>query len=340
MRWVEMLVGTLLRQAVLALVLGVLVYGYALIISTPLPWGMQIMFMALLTLAVFFYRRPFQHLFSSLSGSTLATRMLGDATTAPTLQRAANALLPPVAAARVGRWGLRKAEPMLNAAVAGSTGGASAAATTGRRGRPGQGPRRGARRRPRQRAARAPGEPRPGGPPQGTGVPAARGRAAAPPLPTWSRTPGHDPAGAPRLPAAPVAPHLSEAAAGVGRRGGGWFQRPFGRGWGLAAVGVPGEFLRAAVAASSAGGFFGGGLVVVVGWFVARAGRRRSRGSRPRADPGSAGRSTPRPAERPARSSDAPPLLAAWAGRTAVAAAPVATAAVETARAPLWAAAA
>ncbi|MEU7912643.1 type IV secretion system protein, partial [Microbispora bryophytorum] len=79
MRWVEMLVGTLLRQAVLALVLGILVYGYALIISTSLPWGMQILFMALLTIAVFFYRRPFQHLFASMDGHTLTTRMLGEA---------------------------------------------------------------------------------------------------------------------------------------------------------------------------------------------------------------------------------------------------------------------
>ncbi|NUR91058.1 MAG: hypothetical protein HOY71_43880, partial [Nonomuraea sp.] len=68
MRWVEMLIGTLLRQAVLALVLSVLVFGYALIISTAMPWGLQILFMALLTIAVFFYRRPFQHLFSSMSG--------------------------------------------------------------------------------------------------------------------------------------------------------------------------------------------------------------------------------------------------------------------------------
>lgn len=128
MRWVEMLVGTLLRQAVLALVLSVLVYGYALIISTPMPWGMQVMFMALLTIAVFFYRRPFQHLFASMDGHTLTTRMLGDAASAPTLQRAAGAL-PPVTAARVGRWGMRKAEPVLQAAaIAGGASVATAAA--------------------------------------------------------------------------------------------------------------------------------------------------------------------------------------------------------------------
>nr|BFE83503.1 hypothetical protein GCM10020093_061040 [Planobispora longispora] len=133
MRWVEMLIGTLLRQAVLALVLGVLVYGYALIISTAMPWGMQVMFMALLTIAVFFYRRPFQHLFASMDGHTFTTRMLGEAASAPTLQRAAG-VLPPVAAARVGRWGMRKAEPMLQAAAlaGGASAGAAAAVAQGR----------------------------------------------------------------------------------------------------------------------------------------------------------------------------------------------------------------
>ena len=128
MRWLEMVIGTLLRQAVLALVLGVLIYGYSLIISTGMPWGMQILFMALLTIAVFFYRRPFQHLFASMNGHTLTTRMLGEAASAPMLSRAANAL-PPVAGYRMGRWGLRKAEPLIQtAAMAG--GAATAAAAT------------------------------------------------------------------------------------------------------------------------------------------------------------------------------------------------------------------
>ncbi|MBX6167956.1 MAG: type IV secretion system protein, partial [Thermobispora bispora] len=102
MRWLEMLIGTLLRQAVLALALGILVYGYALIISTGLPWGMQILFMALLTIAVFFYRRPFQHLFASIDGHTITTRVLGEAATAPTLSRVGG-VLPPISPARAGR---------------------------------------------------------------------------------------------------------------------------------------------------------------------------------------------------------------------------------------------
>lgn len=131
MRWLEMLIGTLLRQALLALLLGVLVYGYALIMSTGLPWGMQITFMALLTIATFFYRRPFQHLFASMDGHTITTRVLGEAATAPTLSRAA-AVLPPVMGYRVGRWTLRRAEPLISAAARGhAAGSAAAAAATG-----------------------------------------------------------------------------------------------------------------------------------------------------------------------------------------------------------------
>ncbi|NBF00374.1 type IV secretion system protein, partial [Nonomuraea sp. K271] len=130
MRWVEMLVGTLLRQAVLTIVLSVLVYGYALIISTAMPWGLQVLFMALLTIAVFFYRRPFQHLFASLNGHTVTTRMLGEAASSSVLERSAGAL-PPVASARIGRWGLRKAEPVIRAAAAANPAGVAATAATG-----------------------------------------------------------------------------------------------------------------------------------------------------------------------------------------------------------------
>ncbi|GAB1821295.1 type IV secretion system protein [Herbidospora sp. RD11066] len=290
MRWVEMLVGTLLRQAVLALVLGVLVYGYALIISTPLPWGMQIMFMALLTLAVFFYRRPFQHLFSSMSGSTLATRMLGDATTAPTLQRAAGAL-PPVAAARVGRWGLRKAEPLLNAAVAGSTGGAGAAATTA------AGVAQGKVRGEERVGVRANGQPAPLENPEQaarrkTGVPAPR-TGAAPPL-NLSRPPATTRPSAP----APVAARSSSGGGGGGGwfsgRSGGWASRPSAsRG---SSSGGGGGILG--------GGFFGGGGRSSGG----SSSRRSAPQPRPRPEPTRAPRAeAPRPAERSSRS-DAPPL--------------------------------
>jgi TrbL/VirB6 plasmid conjugal transfer protein len=79
-RWFEMLVGVLLKQAAVALVLSVLLYAYALIMGTSdaaLPWGLKILMIALVTIAVFIYRRPFQHLFSAVGygmiGSTERT---------------------------------------------------------------------------------------------------------------------------------------------------------------------------------------------------------------------------------------------------------------------------
>ncbi len=68
-RWFEMLVGVLLKQAAVALVLSVLLYAYSLIMGTSdavLPWGFKILMIALVTVAVFIYRRPFQHLFSAV----------------------------------------------------------------------------------------------------------------------------------------------------------------------------------------------------------------------------------------------------------------------------------
>ena len=87
-----------------------------------------------------------------MDGHTLTTRMLGDAASAPTLQRAAS-VLPPVAAARAGRWGMRKAEPR---ACRRRRSPAAPRRDGGRHGRPGQGPRRGGRRRRRRARPRAP----------------------------------------------------------------------------------------------------------------------------------------------------------------------------------------
>ena len=68
-RWFEMLVGVLLKQVAVALVLSILLYCYSLIMSTTdqeLPWALKIMMISLVTVAVFIYRKPFQHLFSSV----------------------------------------------------------------------------------------------------------------------------------------------------------------------------------------------------------------------------------------------------------------------------------
>ncbi|WP_433245207.1 type IV secretion system protein [Streptosporangium sp. CA-135522] len=224
MRWVEMLVGTLLRQAVLALVLGVLVYGYALIISMAMPWGMQVMFMALLTIAVFFYRRPFQHLFASMDGHTFTTRMLGDAATAPTLQRAAG-VLPPVAAARVGRWGMRKAEPLMQAAaLAGGASVATAAAAVaqgkvrGEEGAPGANTPSGARVPVGAQPTPLDTDAQAGSRRKGTGRPVTAARAgAAPPLNLSGGAPA---GGAP--PARSGGPARGGAGGWFGGRSGGW----------------------------------------------------------------------------------------------------------------------
>ncbi|GAA3442197.1 type IV secretion system protein [Planomonospora venezuelensis] len=258
MRWVEMLVGTLLRQAVLALVLGVLVYGYALIISTAMPWGMQVMFMALLTIAVFFYRRPFQHLFASMDGHTFTTRMLGEAASAPTLQRTAG-ILPPVAVARVGRWGMRKAEPVLQAAAiaGGVSAGAAAAVAQGK----GRGEESGA-----------------AGTPSGTRVPVT---AQPAPLDTDAQAGGRRkavgrPVTAPRTGAAPplnlsggrtaggVPPARTGGSASRGG-GGGWFGGRSGGGWasqggsGPASAPRPASSGGSRSSSGSGGSIFGGG---------------------------------------------------------------------------------
>ena len=76
-RWFEMLVGVLLKQAAVALVLSVLLYAYSLIMGTNdsvLPWGFKILMIALVTVAVFIYRRPFQHLFSAVGYGMIGSR--------------------------------------------------------------------------------------------------------------------------------------------------------------------------------------------------------------------------------------------------------------------------
>jgi hypothetical protein len=68
-RWFEMLAGVLIKQVAIALVLSVLLYCYTLIMGTSdisLPWALKIMMIALVTVAVFIYRKPFQHLFSAV----------------------------------------------------------------------------------------------------------------------------------------------------------------------------------------------------------------------------------------------------------------------------------
>ena len=77
LRWFEMLVGVLLKQAAIALVLSVLLYAYSLIMGTSdatLPWALKILMIALVTVAVFIYRKPFVHLFSAVGYGMVGSR--------------------------------------------------------------------------------------------------------------------------------------------------------------------------------------------------------------------------------------------------------------------------
>jgi hypothetical protein len=140
LRWFEMLVGVLLKQAAVALVLSVLLYAYSLIMGTSdaaLPWALKILMIALVTIAVFIYRRPFQHLFSAVGygmiGSTERAEI--DLQRSRTALRentlaAAAAAVPGIAAYRAARWARRN--PAAAAAVgAAAGGGVGAAAAVG-----------------------------------------------------------------------------------------------------------------------------------------------------------------------------------------------------------------
>jgi hypothetical protein len=138
-RWFEMLVGVLLKQVAIALVLSVLLYCYSLIMSTTdqvLPWALKIMMIALVTVAVFIYRKPFQHLFSSVGYG-----MLGNSERAEVSWResaigfrrvtgsAAGVAVPAFGAARAGgRWARRAAADSGGAADTAARGAAAGAA--------------------------------------------------------------------------------------------------------------------------------------------------------------------------------------------------------------------
>ena len=159
LRWLELLIGVLLKQAAVALVLSVLLYCYALIMGTSdavLPWALKILMIALVTVAAFIYRRPFQHLFSAVGYGVIGSRDRAEARSAPGLAAtargntvdAATLAVPGFAAYRAGRWARR------NPGAGGRPGAGGAAASARRcRGR-GRGRRRGRRSAgPRQRSA-------------------------------------------------------------------------------------------------------------------------------------------------------------------------------------------
>jgi hypothetical protein len=144
-RWFEMLVGVLLKQAAVALALSVLLYCYALIMGTAdavLPWALKILMITLVTVAVFIYRKPFQHLFTSVGYSAIGAHDRADAdlsraasTARANTRDAASLMVPGFAGYRAARWARRNpaqaAGLALGAATAVGTVGAAANAAAG-----------------------------------------------------------------------------------------------------------------------------------------------------------------------------------------------------------------
>jgi len=138
-RWFEMLVGVLMKQVAIAIVLSVLLYCYSLIMGTSdavLPWALKILMIALVTVAVFIYRKPFSHLFSAVGYGTIGSteraeyslREAGSTFRRSTLD-AATAAVPGVAGYRAARWARRN--PGQAAAVAAGAAGVAAGAAAG-----------------------------------------------------------------------------------------------------------------------------------------------------------------------------------------------------------------
>jgi uncharacterized membrane protein YgcG len=142
-RWFEMLVGVLMKQVAVAIVLSVLLYCYSLIMGTSdqvLPWALKILMIALVTVAVFIYRKPFTHLFSAVGYGTLGSteraevslREAGFTFRRNTLD-AATVAIPGVAGYRAARWARRnpgQAAAVATGAAGGAGAGAAAAAAT------------------------------------------------------------------------------------------------------------------------------------------------------------------------------------------------------------------
>jgi uncharacterized membrane protein YgcG len=141
-RWFEMLVGVLMKQAAIAIVLSVLLYCYSLIMGTAdavLPWALKILMIALVTVAVFIYRKPFSHLFSAVGYGTIGSTERAEYSlreASHTFRRstldAATAAVPGVASYRAARWSRRNPGQAAAVAAGAAAGVAAGSATAGR----------------------------------------------------------------------------------------------------------------------------------------------------------------------------------------------------------------
>ena len=153
-RWFEMLVGVLMKQAAIAIVLSVLLYCYSLIMGTAdavLPWALKILMIALVTVAVFIYRKPFSHLFSAVGYGTIGS------------QERAEYSLREAGPRSAGPRSTRRAWPSPGSRATGPPGGRAGTRARRPRRRPGRRPAwpRAPRRRPMPRPAPARPRPRP-----------------------------------------------------------------------------------------------------------------------------------------------------------------------------------
>ncbi|MFA1541273.1 type IV secretion system protein [Actinomadura monticuli] len=115
-RWLELLLSMLLKQAALIGVLSLLLWAYGLILGETLPWGLQVLLIALVTFAAFIYRKPFQHLFSAVGYSAVGSRDKSEAQLNKSVAEArrstaavAGAAVPGAAGYRLARWAKREA---------------------------------------------------------------------------------------------------------------------------------------------------------------------------------------------------------------------------------------
>jgi hypothetical protein len=148
LRWAEMLIGVLLKTAAIALVLSVLLYAYSLIMGASdaaLPWALKILMIALVTVAVFIYRKPFGHLFSAVGYGVIGSRERAEASLAAAGSTArqntvdaATVGVPGFAGYRTARWARRNpgqaaslAAGVATAGTAGALAGAAAAGGAG-----------------------------------------------------------------------------------------------------------------------------------------------------------------------------------------------------------------
>jgi hypothetical protein len=132
----------LMKQVAIAIVLSVLLYCYSLIMGTSdavLPWALKILMITLVTIAVFIYRKPFQHLFSAVGYGTIGSQERAEyslreagATFRRSTVDAATVAIPGVAGYRAARWARRNpaAAAATAAAVAGGAGAAAGAAAS------------------------------------------------------------------------------------------------------------------------------------------------------------------------------------------------------------------